>query len=530
MRRRNFIRNATMGAILPGIINGFSVKAIGASSAFHRLLSPFTETDHVLVLIQLTGGNDGLNTVLALDQYGQLSVARGNILIPEAEALALEGYDATGLHPAMTGMQTLFNEGKLQIVQGVGYPEQNYSHFRSTDIWMTGSDADEDLTSGWAGRYLEYEYPNYPVGYPNATMPDPLAIQIGSLLSVTMMGSANGMGVTISSADDFYNLVTGVQSPVPNTHAGKELAYIRLVAEQSQAYNSVILNAANNVTQQYAGYPAAGENVLADQLKIVSRLIAGGLKTRLYMVSLGSFDTHSNQVDAADTTQGDHAVLLQKLSDAIYAFVRDLEFLGTQNRVVGMTFSEFGRRIKSNASVGSDHGAGAPLFVFGHPVQSGVLGQNPAIPDNATTEDNIAMQYDFRSVYASMLQDWLCVPSEDLDDILLHNFQPLPIINSPGCISTDIHELNQKAGVSLVACYPNPFTFATTVSFQTEGGHTLVQVFNTYGQVMNTLVDAEYAPGYYSVYYNGEHLPAGTYYCRLQNGVVQQVKTLIKVR
>ncbi len=519
-----------MGAVLPGIIDGFSVRALGPNSVFQRLLSPFTETDHVLVLIQLNGGNDGLNTVLALDQYGNLSNARSNILIPESDALPLEGYDATGLHPAMTGMQTLFNEGKLQIIQGVGYPQQNYSHFRSTDIWMTGSDADENLTSGWAGRYLEYEYPNYPVGYPNDTMPDPLAIQLGSLLSVTLMGSTNGMGVTIGSVDEFYNLVTGIQSPAPNTRAGKELSYIRLISQQSQAYNAVILEAAGNVTQQYSGYPAAGANILADQLKIVARLVAGGLKTRLYMVSLGGFDTHSNQVEATDTTQGIHAGLLQLLSDAVYAFVRDLEFLGIQNRVVGMTFSEFGRRIVSNASMGCDHGAAAPLLVFGHPIQSGILGQNPEIPANANTDDNIAMQYDFRSVYASMLQDWLCVPAQDLEDVMLHAFQPLPIINSPGCISTDIHELNQKAGLSLITCQPNPFTFSTTVDFTTEGGHTLVQVFNPNGQVVDTLVDAEYAPGTYSVYYNADHLISGHYYCRLQNGAVQQVKMMIKVR
>jgi uncharacterized protein (DUF1501 family) len=183
MKRRDFLRNTVpAAAIFPAIIDGYSVKAFNADSPLMRaLMDPAIDTDHVLVIIQLSGGNDGLNMVVPISNYSSYYNARTNIAIPEAKILKLNGNAQTGLHPKMTGMQTMFNEGKLNIVQAVGYPDPNFSHFRATDIWMSGSDADKNVTTGWTGRYLASEYPNYPVGYPNDTMRDPLAIQIGSV-------------------------------------------------------------------------------------------------------------------------------------------------------------------------------------------------------------------------------------------------------------------------------------------------------------------------------------------------------------
>jgi uncharacterized protein (DUF1501 family) len=528
MKRRDFFKRAAPAAILPSLLNGFTFKAIASSPFLQSLLSAAVN-DHVLVLIQLNGGNDGLNTVIPLDQYSELSNARSNILIPSSQVLPLSGYTATGLHPSMPGMQQLFNNGKLNIVQGVGYPSQNYSHFRSTDIWLTGSDSNQVLSTGWGGRYLGYEYPNYPVGYPNTTMPDPLALQIGSGVSMAFTGTTGSMGMAISDPTSFYNLISGVQDPAPNTNAGRELTYVRQVAQQSTQYSSVILSAANNITVQSSAYPAAGTNTLADQLKIVARLIAGGLKTKLYMVNLGGFDTHSAQVDTSTTT-GIHATLLGTLSEAVTAFMDDVTFLNIEDRVMGMTFSEFGRRVKSNASDGTDHGAAAPLFVFGRDVQTGIIGTNPVIPVSAGVNDNVVMQYDFRSVYASMLQDWFCVPSADLNSMLLQNFQVLPLIQSTACSNTSIHDLNQRAGLQLITNYPNPFTSSTYIEFTTEGGHTLVQVFNSEGQLIKTLTDREYQAGIYKLWFENENYGSGTYYARLQNGPVQQVKPMMIVR
>jgi uncharacterized protein (DUF1501 family) len=529
MKRRKFISALSAATVLPALLDGFSFRAFGAPRML-QALSSATNNDHVLVLIQLSGGNDGLNMVIPLDQYPNLSGARTNILIPSAQVLSLNGTSLTGLHPAMTGFQQLYNNGKAAIVQGVSYPSPNFSHFRATDIWLTASDSSQVLSTGWGGRYLDYEYPNFPVGYPNATVPDPLALEIGSTISLALQGPAVSMGMSISDPTNFYNLINGIQDPAPNTNYGKELTYIRQISQQSQAYASVITGAANSITQQSPNYPTPGSNPLADQLKIVARLIAGGLQTKIYMVNLGGFDTHSAQVDTSGTTTGKHATLLGQLSEAVSAFMDDLDFLNVDDRVAGMTFSEFGRRIISNGSVGTDHGVGAPMLLFGNAMQNGILGTNPVIPVNPTANDNVAMQYDFRSIYASLLNEWFCVPQADLNQIMLQNFQLLPLVQSIACAPTGIHELNQKAGESLVWNDPNPFTSSTYITYKSNGGHVLLQIFNTEGQVIKTLVDSEVPPGTYKAWYENEGHPAGLYYLRLQNEALQQVKNMLVVK
>ncbi|MDQ6815637.1 MAG: hypothetical protein M3040_18050, partial [Bacteroidota bacterium] len=190
MKRRHFLKStSSSGIVLPGLINGYAMKAFGADSAFvQALMLPQTITDHVLVLVQLTGGNDGLNMVIPLEYYSEYNNARPNIAIPQNKTLTLPGTNKVALHPAMTGLQEMFKNGKASVVQSVGYPSPSFSHFRATDIWMSASDSDKVVDSGWAGRYLNYEYPNFPNGYPNVTMKDPLAIQIGSVTSLTLQG------------------------------------------------------------------------------------------------------------------------------------------------------------------------------------------------------------------------------------------------------------------------------------------------------------------------------------------------------
>ncbi len=522
MKRRDFLRRSVpAGVVLPSLISGFSIRAFGADSDIMKsLLLPVTETDHVFVIIQLSGGNDGLNMVVPIENFNSYVNARPNIFIPEKSLLPLNG--KVGLHPAMTGLQSMYDKGELAVVNSVGYPQPSFSHFRATDIWMSASDSDKVVNSGWAGRYLNYEYPNFPNGYPNATMTDPLAIQIGSTASLTLQGPAVGMGMSISNTSNFYNLINGVEDPAPDTPAGKELTYIRLIAQQTQAYSTVIKAAANNTVQQVS-YPI--KNSLGDQLKIVARLIKGGLQTRIYMVNYGGFDTHSSQVDSMDTTKGNHATLLGNVSDAIKAFQDDLKFLGVADRVVGMTFSEFGRRIKSNGSDGTDHGSAAPLFVFGKNVIGGVLGDAPLLPTNATVDDNIPFQYDFRSVYSTILANWLCVNDLDLQQIMLKNFQLLPLVNAGGC-----KKAVNLSGDMLISNYPNPFTSSTVITFTTAGGHTLIQVIDTTGRVVVNLVDKEYTAGTYTVVFDGSPLATGVYYARLQNLARQQVRAMLKVR
>ncbi|WP_291401888.1 DUF1501 domain-containing protein [Daejeonella sp.] len=529
MKRRDFLKNtAPAGILFPALINGFTFKAFAESPLVSALTQAPTETDHVLVIVQLNGGNDGLNMVIPFDQYDNLSNARSNIIIPKNKILKLNGTSFTGLHPSMKGLQTLFNEDKLNIVQSVGYPQPNFSHFRATDIWLSASDSNQTINSGWAGRYLHEEFSGFPTGYPNTVMPDPLAIQIGSFVSPAMQGPAVNMGMAISDPVNFYNLINGIQGTAPNTRGGKELTYIRQIAQQTQQYGSVIKAAAARVTKQFSGYPTG--NTLADQLKIVARLIAGGLKTRIYMVSLGGFDTHAQQVNANATETGAHANLMQKVSEGIKAFMDDLEFLNSSKRVIGMTFSEFGRRIKSNASGGTDHGAAAPLLVFGHYAQNDITGTSPIINLSTGTADNIPMQYDFRSIYASILQQWFCVPERTLENVMLKNFQNLPLIKkSAPCMSSKPDLIVESSGKNIITNYPNPFQTSTTISYESNGGHTLIQVFNTEGKLIKTLVDSEINGGMHKITFENEGYPPGIYYARLQNKTLQQIRTMLLV-
>lgn len=425
MKRRDFLKNTITGVVLPSFLNGISLKALAGTPLLHSL-GRFMAEDRVLVLVQLAGGNDGINTVIPFDQFSAYSAARPNIFITEDKALRLNGFDATALNPGMTEMQQLFNNGKLGIIQAVGYPKPNFSHFRATDIWMTGSDSDKILNTGWAGRFLNDSFPNFPANYPNSTMPDPLAIQVGSVVSTTFQGPAITMGLAISNPSSFYNLIEGKVNVDSNSRWGEQLDYIELMSMKTDQYAGVIKNAALKIKQQSDKYPAPGKNPLADQLKIVARLVAGGLKTKIYMVSIGGFDTHAKQTEA-DTSTGTHTKLLQRVSEAINAFMDDLQYLQIDNKVMGMTFSEFGRRIKSNASGGTDHGAAAPVFYFGHAVKGGVIGTNPVIPENANVNDNVPMQSDFRSVYASVLQNWFSLSAQDVQTILSGSFSTLPM-------------------------------------------------------------------------------------------------------
>jgi uncharacterized protein (DUF1501 family) len=200
----------------------------------------------------------------------------------------------------MSAVSNMSNNGLVNIVQGVSYPNPSFSHFRATDIWNSGSDSKTYLNTGWLGRYLSESHSGYPSGYPSSSMPDPLAIQIGTGVSPVVQGPQVNMGMAISDINSFYNIVNGTVNPAPATPAGHELTFIRYISQQTQTYTTVIQNAASKSRTLSSKYPSNG-NSLADQLKIVARLISGGLQTPVYVVSMGSFDTHSVQVDSTRT-------------------------------------------------------------------------------------------------------------------------------------------------------------------------------------------------------------------------------------
>lgn len=532
MKRRSFLKNIP-GAAATTVIGGHALFAEVSNPMVQALHGMMFDTDRVMVIVQLNGGSDGLNTIFPLDQYDQLKIARGNMLMPAGSILKLN--DKTGIHPAMAAMHDLYQDGKLGVIQNVGYPDFNYSHFRATDIWLSASDSKEVLDSGWAGRYLNYEYSNYPVGYPNEVMPDPLAIRVGDGVGLGLQMMGVNMGIAINNASDPVNLTGNIfKDPVSADYVGKELAYVREVQRQTDKFGDVILAAYNKSKNLSAKYPSTNNtntnNNLTNQLKIVARLIAGGLKTRIYWVSTGGFDTHAAQVDAADFTKGTHANLLKSISDNVAAFVDDCNLLGLGDRVVGFTFSEFGRRIKSNASLGTDHGSALPVIYFGNKVLPKVVGNNPIIPPDVNTNSNLPMGYDFRSVYGTFLSQWFCVPQADVNNMLYDNFQNLPILGAENCLSTATHELNVHNGRQMIKVYPNPFVDKTKVDFESLGGFVRLQVFNNQGSVIQSLVNKELIKGKYTMDLNIENQASGIFYIRWENGALTQTKSMMKVR
>ena len=508
MKRRTFIQ--TTGATVTGaaFLGGFPIGAYGHSAELAALTNTASQTDKVLVIVQLQGGNDGLNMIIPLDQYAALMAARSNIALPQNQVLPLT--QATGIHPAMATAQQLYQNGQLGVVQSVGYPNPNFSHFRATDIWTSGSDSNVVWNTGWGGRYLDGEFPGFPTGYPSAQNPDPLAISIGSVVSNCVQGPVVNMGMAIASTSSFYQLLSGGVDAAPATQAGHELTFIRQVVAQTQVYTTTIQAAASKAKNLSPLYPAAGQNALADQLKIVAQLVAGGLSTRIYVCQIGGFDLHSLQVPATgSTTTGNHATLLGKLADGINAFQDDLKRLGIQDRVVGMTFSEFGRRIKANSGFGTDHGAASPLIVFGAQANPIVHGPNPALPANAGVNDNIAMQYDYRSVYTSILKDWFQVPQTTLNQLFGQPFPYVPVIKPQGALAT-----TAAAAVVGFSVYPNPAADQATALFESQGGAVQLRLLDGLGREVRRVVDGQpLGAGPQRVPLPVQGLAPGAYHC-----------------
>lgn len=514
MRRRSFLRHLTHTLAVPGVVGTMGFRMPGPNS-LSTLLRMAADSDRMLVMIFLEGGNDGLNTVVPLDQLSKLNKARPHVILPDSSLLALKQSEVA-LHPALKGLASLYDESRLQIIQNVGYPEQNYSHFRSTDIWMTGSDAHTLVNSGWSGRFLDDRYPGYPSDYPSADMPDPLAIEMGYGSSLVFQGPSAAISMVISDPNSFYELLQNEEEAAPNTPAGEKLRYVRLIARQSQQYGEVVKTAATKIKSQKT-FPATR---LGQQLKIVSRLIAGGLRTPLYMVRLGGFDTHDAQVLSSDHTQGEHADLLKDMNDSIMAFMADLELQGTEDKVLGMTFSEFGRRIVSNASLGTDHGAAAPLFVFGNAVKGGVIGKNPVIPSNANYESNLDWEYDFRQIYSSVLEQWLGATSTTSEGIFNASFESVPIIGSKII-------LKNQENLTNFSVYPNPLNGQASIQLIDTVGAVRVEATDLQGRLVARIYEGS-VPDRGLLKWKTDDLAAGIYLITVQSAQGKQTVKVIK--
>lgn len=387
--RRDFLRQSSRGAALLAFAR--YAPSFLVNPAFAATPSP--EKDRrVLVLVQLAGGNDGLNTVVPCsdDRYYRL---RPTLSLKRDQVLRLT--DDVGLHPACSALHQLYQAGQLAIVQNVGYPNPNRSHFRSTEIWETAGGSDETLPTGWLGRYLDHNCSG-------VTQSDPLAIHLtndqpqsfASTDEHATFGLVNN-GRTPRQRRDEVHLLEKLAQAEPLNASGSFLQHKLMDALVSEKKVQRILADYRAETE----YPATA---FADSLRNVAALIAAGLATRVYYVSLAGFDTHSNQA-------GQHQNLLRTLSTGLAAFQADLHAHKLADQVLTMTFSEFGRRPAENESRGTDHGTAAPLFMLGTKLRGGLHGVAPSL-ELARNQD-LTFSTDFRQVYATVLEDWMQCPA-----------------------------------------------------------------------------------------------------------------------
>ncbi|MCP4513161.1 MAG: DUF1501 domain-containing protein [Fuerstiella sp.] len=361
----------------------------------------------ILVVVEMAGGNDGLNTVIPYrdDKYHE---ARPKLAVPKSQVLQID--NQLGFHPSMKGFADLLEAGRLAVVQGVGYPDPNRSHFESMDIWHSCQRKDKNRTDGWLGRYLQQ------VGAANSQ--DPVGLHLGEDKQPFALMSRDVRVPSIRSLDEFR--LAGNNS-TQFRQAIKELAAARRGHSNDllgfvQASTSSAITASERIESagmKYKPSQAYPQNALAQKLQTVAKLINSGLQTSVYYVQIGGFDTHAQQADA-------HSVLLRYVSESVNTFVNDLNAHGHGDRVLCMCFSEFGRRVKENASEGTDHGTAGPVFLVGSPVKPGLTGTHPSLSE--LKDGDLQHHTDFRRVYATVLEQWL---QTDSQRVLKGQFQPV---------------------------------------------------------------------------------------------------------
>jgi uncharacterized protein (DUF1501 family) len=425
--RRAFLERGVMLASASLVAPGFvQSTALGMPSPTAMLSSlAGVPEDRVLVIVQLSGGNDGLNTVVpyGMDEYYR---ARRAIGISRASALELDSRQGLGLHPSLAPVKEMYDAGLCSVFQGVGYPNPNRSHFKSMDIWHT---ADTSGTGeGWIGRYLDSECVGFGKGESGSlekgAQGGPPAIAIGRDAPLAMQGRKVNP-VSFESADVFRWLGEDHDRALKGGYdqlnrreasgaADSNESFLTKTALDAQVSSDMIRKAVS--VQPLVRYP---NNGLSRQLAMIAQMVRAGLKTRIYYASLGGFDTHAGQGGA----NGRHAQLLGQMASSIKAFYEDLKEQGNDGRVMTLTFSEFGRRVSQNASGGTDHGTAAPVFLFGPMVRPGVHGTHPSMSD--LDNGDLKHTLDFRHVYAGVLDSWM---GADAEAILGGRYRPALVL------------------------------------------------------------------------------------------------------
>ena len=403
--RRSFIQALGLAGAGSMMLGASSVSASAPSPLSVALAE--SDNDRILVIIRLKGGNDGLNTIVPVYDYANYANLRPTIRHQQSDLFMLNS-DFGIPNYLSPGLESIWGDGKMKVVHGVGYPDQNLSHFRSSDIWAS-AEANDIEPTGWWGRYFEDLYPDYIVN-PPATPP---AVQIGSIGNLVFEGSSNNYAFAVANPTQLANVAQNGTFhdvlDIPDCVYGDKLLYMRSTTNTTFLYASVI-NDAYMAANNDANYDPNAD--LASQLAIVARLIKGGLGTKVYMVTLDGFDTHANQVD-------EHRTILEDVANSMKSFYEDLAATGMDSTVLSMTISEFGRRPYENGSQGTDHGAASPVLLFGPGLEgSGLVGEHPDITE-WDSNDNLIPTSDFRDVYSTILTDWFCLDPVVLDLILL---------------------------------------------------------------------------------------------------------------
>ncbi|QEL18197.1 DUF1501 domain-containing protein [Limnoglobus roseus] len=411
--RRDFLKSSTLlgfGGSVPAFLGTTALAAPASSKAGAK--------DTILVVVQLTGGNDGLNTVIPFknELYAKY---RPTIAVPKDKVFGVNA--EVGLHPSMAPLGQLLNEQSAAcIVQGVGYPNPDQSHFRSMDIWQAAS-TDATLTEGWLGKAMKAKpVPAFHLAADNEIAP--LALN-GAPARVPSVAKLEDFQLKIGGASgkdksDQKTVIEAVTKGEMTTEGQpKLLDFVRRTAINTYESTDRLREIGKNYEPKVP-YPASA---FANRLKLAAQLIDAGIGARLFYVSLDGFDTHAGQGGAA----GNHANLLATVAGGISAFYRDLSARGHGDRVCVMTFSEFGRRAKENGSNGTDHGSGAPMFLVGGKVKAGVVGDHPSLEKLA--DGNLVHSTDFRQIYAAVLEKWLGV---DPKPILGEKFKPLDVFKA----------------------------------------------------------------------------------------------------
>ena len=397
MNRRNFIQ--TTGLASASLMLPKFLKAQEKNAAIN--------SDKILVIVQLTGGNDGLNTVVPFENDLYYN-ARPTIAIQKKETLKLT--NQLGLNPAMIGFKNLYDAGKMCLINNVGYPDPDRSHFRSMDIWHTASNSNEYKTSGWLGRYLDEQCGD-------CDQPTQV-LEIDDTLSLALKGN-NVKGLALKDAKRLYGTTIDPfihqlsKQPVSGDHHHDNAAYLYKTLAETVSSADYIYKT-SKIFQSAATYP---NHQFGKSMKTISEFIISGINTKVYYVSLGSFDTHFNQ-------QKRQGVLLQQLSETVEVFMNDIKKNGKADDVLLMTFSEFGRRVQENASNGTDHGTANQIFLFGNSLKkNGIYNAAPNLSD--LDDGDLKHSVDFKNVYATLLKKWL---NTDEQKILGNKFSYLDFI------------------------------------------------------------------------------------------------------